>query len=72
MRVKVDADEMYPVYFLTDRDYLVEGEVELTEAEIADFMECEQKFRDWQHKIKENLRATHVKDIQAKYKEPEI
>lgn len=72
MRVKVEASEIFPIYDIAelwDRDT---SEAELTEQELQDFLECKRKFFDWQNRLEDNIRKTHVKDIQAKYKEPEI
>lgn len=56
-----DADEWYPVYSYLppdkDRSYLREGSVELTDEELADFLECTRKFKEWQDRLREKIRG---------------
>lgn len=58
MRVAVDSDEFYPVYFLTDdRTPLVDGHVELTPEERADFDRVWKEWSDWQDRLQGLLEA---------------
>lgn len=62
MMYKFTADEWYPVYeYITDEQaakmpYVVDGEVELTEEELKEFLECARKFHGWQQRLRYKIR----------------
>ena len=62
MKVNFSADEWYPVYSYlapkdTIRDWMIDGTIELTEEELQDFIQCEQKFEAWQTRLREQIRG---------------
>lgn len=61
MKVKLERDECL-TYFVHDNPQLASRwMVELTEAELADFKECEKKFFEWQNRFDEFVELTMAK-----------
>jgi len=67
MKVYVDKDEWYPVYSVVEterfpghEEFCEEEdlhEVDMTEEELADFIDVSKRFRDWQHILKVRVRG---------------
>jgi hypothetical protein len=49
MKVYVDNDERYPDYFMTEHDW--GKEIEITDAEWADYVRVCSEYNDWQDKM---------------------
>jgi formate dehydrogenase maturation protein FdhE len=52
-RVKVDADEMYPVYYLTDREY--GSDAELTDEEVEKVKQAEVAYNEAQQILQSGI-----------------
>lgn len=57
MIVKFESDELYPVYYISKSGKFIDGEVELTEEELQDFIECQDKFNAWQKRLDSKIRG---------------
>ena len=66
MKVKLDMDSSL-IYFVHDNPRLTSRwMIELTEAELADFKDCEDKFFAWQNRFDEEIEkeADHETQMQ--------
>lgn len=55
--ISFEADEWYPVYEVSKSDRFIDGKVELSESELADFNEVFECFEQWQTRLRLLIRG---------------